>query len=153
YGFARVADEAVRLLPEEERAALNALADGINAFLDSHGGRLGLEFAMLRRAPRRFTAADSLLVLLLMHESLSTSWQKEAALDRVARRQPSLLPFLSSDATADDVPLVPDTDAPPVPLLPEVGPRRLLAEGWAWGPPAAEALEVGSNAWAVSGAL
>src|SRR5450759_1840548 len=77
YGFARVAEAAVSLLPPNERADVAALTDGINAFVDTHAGRWGLEFALLRLTPRRFTPADALRVLLIMYEDLSSTWRKE----------------------------------------------------------------------------
>ncbi|MGZ6970425.1 MAG: penicillin acylase family protein, partial [Thermoanaerobaculia bacterium] len=36
YGFARVAEAAIPLLPSNERADVAALTDGINAFVDTH---------------------------------------------------------------------------------------------------------------------
>ncbi len=151
YGFARVAARAAALLPERERTHLEALADGINAFLASHPGRLGLEFALLGERPRDFTPADSLLVLLLMYEDLSTAWRDEVGRDAASSLPPALARFVFSALSDDDVPLVPDA----APLVPPPLPERL--------PPAARRAAgllnlpdedpAGSNAWAVSGAL
>ncbi len=151
YGYARVAPRAVALLPDPERAHLEALADGINAFLDSHPGRLGLEFALLRERPREFTPADSLLVLLLMYEDLSTVWRDEAGRDAGRLLPPSLARFVFSTLSDDDVPLVPDASPQLPPPLPEVAPaalRKVAALGAGFDEEGA-----GSNAWVVSGAL
>ena len=47
YGFAGAAEAAVPLLPPRERADLEALASGINAYFAAHQGHLGLEFTLL----------------------------------------------------------------------------------------------------------
>ncbi|MGZ6987390.1 MAG: penicillin acylase family protein, partial [Thermoanaerobaculia bacterium] len=152
YGFARVAEAAVPLLPSNERADVAALTDGINAFVDTHAGRWGLEFALLRLTPRRFTPADALRVLLIMYEDLSSTWRKEIAAERLRGRPPAVRRFLTSPFTADDLVLVPDAAKPELPEVPGL-------EGAA--PAAALGLAArgvpdeipGSNSWVVSGGL
>ncbi|MFI5120026.1 MAG: penicillin acylase family protein [Thermoanaerobaculia bacterium] len=153
YGFSRVADAAVPLLPAAERADVQALTDGINAFVETHAGRWGLEFALLRLVPRRYAPADALRVLLLMCEELSSSWRKERARERVLGRPAAVRRFLSSPFTADDLVLVPDAAKPELPPVPGLeGAASAAALGFA--PPAAQDEEVsGSNGWVVSGAL
>jgi penicillin amidase len=151
YGFSRVAPRAVAFLPDPERAHLEALADGINAFLGSHPGRLGLEFALLRERPREFTPADSLLVLLLMYEDLSTVWRDEVGRDAGRSLPPSLLRFVFSTLSDDDGPLVPDASPLTPPSLPEMvpaGERKVAALG-----AGEDEFVAGSNSWVVSGAL
>ena len=150
YGFTRVAEAAVPLLPEGERADLEALADGINAFLDAQGGRLGLEFALLRVSPRRFTPADALAVHLVMCEDLSTSWRRDLALEKLSRVDPAVRRFVADTASADDVLLVPDAAPFALPPLPDLGGVPLAALGFG---ALREAEPLGSNAWAVAGAL
>jgi penicillin amidase len=151
YGFARVASRAASLLPERERAHLEALTDGINAFLASHPGHVGLEFALLRERPREFTPADSLLVLLLMYEDLSTVVRDEMGRDAGRSLPPSLARFVFSTLSGDDVPLVPDVSPLTPPSLPETAPaaERKVA---ALGAGDDDAL-AGSNSWVVAGAL
>ncbi len=153
YGFSRVAAEAIPLLPSSERAHLEALADGINAFLRSHDGRAGLEFTLLRATPRPWTAADSLRVLLLMYEDLTTPWKTEVAAERLNAAPPQLRAFLVRHATRTDPLLVPDAEPPAFPPLPDLGGLKLAA---ALADPAAGEGELelhGSNNWAISGAL
>ena len=152
YGFSRVAEAAVPLLPADERADVVALTDGINAFLDSHPRRWGLEFTLLRVTPRRYTPADALRVLLMMCEELSTTWKKEIAVERLLSRPLSVRRFLTSGFTADDLVLVPDAgkpELPPVPLLGGGTPPSALGFRAADDPEEVP----GSNNWAVSGAL
>ncbi|MBL0209301.1 MAG: penicillin acylase family protein [Holophagaceae bacterium] len=47
YGFHQTADAASPQLPEDERDALEAFRDGVNAFIQSHPDRWGLEFQLL----------------------------------------------------------------------------------------------------------
>ena len=150
YGFTRVTEAAVSLLPEGERADLEALADGINAFLDTHYGRLGLEFTLLGLSPRRFTAADALAVHLLMCEDLSTSWRRDLALEKLARVDPAVRRFVTATETAGDVLLVPDAASFALPPLPDLGGVPLAALGFG---DLREDEPPGSNSWAVAGAL
>ncbi|MCM3875202.1 MAG: penicillin acylase family protein [Thermoanaerobaculia bacterium] len=155
YGFARVAEAAVPLLPAAERAEVAALTDGINAFIDTHAGRWGLEFTLLRLTPRRYTPADALRVLLMMCEELSTTWRKEIAAERLLSRPPSVRRFLTSGFTTDDLVLVPDAGKPELPPLPNQGDATPLSALSAPGFSAADDPDEvpGSNGWAVSGAL
>lgn len=152
YGFSRVAEAAVPLLPEDERRHLAAFADGVNAFLRAREGRWGLEFTLLRTRPRPFRPSDSLLVLLLMWEELTSTWEDDRAAGSLASLPPSLREFLLPRATRDDVVLVPDA----APLLPP-GIPVVAATGARLGLPAGddedEGFVAGSNGWAVSGAL
>jgi penicillin amidase len=160
YGFSRVAEAAVPLLPPDERADVEALTDGINAFIDSHRRRWGLEFTLLRLTPRRYTPADALRVLLMMCEELSSTWKREIAVERLLSRPSSVRRFLTSGLTADDLVLLPDAAKPELPPVPGPGgaaplssPRSspLSALGFR---AAGDRDEVpGSNSWAVSGAL
>lgn len=167
-GFAAVAEEAVRRLPTEERAHAQALADGVNAFIASHPGRWGLEFQLLGLEPRPWTPADSIRVLLLMHQQLSESWEGELTAEALTALPPARRAFLLPEVSTDDVLVVPDAEprpapstaalltrgAPPsgpVPLPPRPEPLEVLGiplepSGWATPP------EVGSNGWVIAGA-
>lgn len=150
YGFARVAEAAVPLLPEGERADLEALADGINAFLDARPGRLGIEFTLLGLSPRRFTAADALAVHLLMCEDLSTSWRRDLALEKLSGAAPSVRRFVADTTSPSDVLLLPDSAPLVAPPLPDLGGVPLAGLGFGT---LREDEPRGSNAWAVAGIL
>jgi penicillin amidase len=153
YGFSRVAEAAVPLLPADERADVEALTEGINAFLDSRVGRWGLEFALLRVAPRRFTPADSLRVLLIMFEDLSTTWHRKVAVERLLARPVSVRRFLTSPFTADDLVLVPDAAKPGLPEVPGPEAAAPLAVPGLASSFEREDETPGSNNWVVSGSL
>lgn len=147
-GFARVAAAALPLLPATERESLVALTDGINAFLASHAGKLGLEYVFLE-APRRFEPSDALLVYLLMNEDLSSSWKSEAASASLEALPASARRFLLEKVTRDDVLLVPDSVPLAVAPLPEEAPAVAVRAPFEVDGPEG----IGSNGWVVSGAL
>lgn len=153
YGFAGVAEAAVPLLPAEERRHLEAYADGVNTFLRARPGRWGAELSLLRVSPRPFRPSDSLLVLLLMWEELTSTWEDERAAESLSTLPPSLQAFLLPRATRDDVVLVPDGVPllpPGLPVVTAAGARLPAPEGEGDDDEGAVA---GSNGWAVSGAL
>ena len=167
-GFAGVAEEAVRRLPAEERADAQALADGINAFISSRRGRWGLEFQLLGLEPRPWTAADSIRVLLLMHQQLSESWESELTAEALTALPPARRSFLLPEVSAEDVLVIPDAEPrpapstaalltrgaprpPPISVPPRPVPLEVLGiplepSGWPTPP------EVGSNGWVIAGA-
>ena len=57
WGFARVAEAAVPLLPARERADLEAYAAGVNAYFEARRGRLGVEFTLLGTQPEAWRPA------------------------------------------------------------------------------------------------
>jgi penicillin amidase len=108
YGFRQVAEAAVPLLPAEERQALEAYAAGVNAFIAARPGRWGLEFQMLGLEPEPWTTANSLEVLLLMHEDLSTSWKAEVQAEALKDLPEATRKFLMPVIAEGDLPLTPD---------------------------------------------
>src|SRR5438034_11145715 len=76
YGFAGVVDETLKRLPAKFSVALNAYANGVNAFIDSLTDKtLPSEFRLLQYKPRQWTPSDSLAVGKLLAEYLSSTWQ------------------------------------------------------------------------------
>jgi penicillin amidase len=83
-GWHRTAQQEVELLDESELAVLQAYADGVTAYIDSHRGRLGLEFTILgftgvKFDPEPWTPVNSL------------SWAKVMAWDLGGNRSSELL--------------------------------------------------------------
>jgi penicillin amidase len=113
YGFRAVAEQAAALLPAAERQDLEAYADGVNAFIQSHPGRWGLEFQLLGTRPEPWTAADSLKILLLLNEDMSTTWPLEIQERALEALPAATRGFLQPRFAPDDRPLVAD-GAPPV---------------------------------------
>ena len=73
----RMAEEHYRTLPPADRAVLAAYARGVNYFIETHRGRLPLEFTILGYDPRPWSVVDSLLAGLQMYRNLTTTWKDE----------------------------------------------------------------------------
>jgi penicillin G amidase len=73
----RIAEDSARALPPADRAVMAAYARGVNYFIETHRGRLPLEFTLLRYDPRPWSIVDSLLCGLQMYRSLTTTWKDE----------------------------------------------------------------------------
>ncbi len=112
YGFHQAADAALPQLPEDERDALEAFSDGVNAFIQSHPDRWGLEFQLLGTKPRPWTPADCLKGLLLMHEDLSSTWRAELRNEALKALPENQRRALQPVATDWDQLLIPDVEPP-----------------------------------------
>lgn len=77
--LAQVADDAARTMPEADRAIVAAYARGVNYYLETHRGRLPLEFTLLNYEPRPWRIRDCVLAGLQMFRTLTTSWKQEVA--------------------------------------------------------------------------
>ena len=78
YGFARLSEHATANVSAEMRSLLEAYANGVNAYITSCDEKtLPVEFRILQYKPRPWQIADSLVLGLMMHESLTTSWQTD----------------------------------------------------------------------------
>ena len=73
----RIAQDALRTMPAGDRAALEAYARGVNAYLAGHRDRLPLEFILLGYQPRPWGAVDSVLIGLHMFRDLTTTYPDE----------------------------------------------------------------------------
>jgi penicillin G amidase len=124
----RIAEEAAVSMPADDRAEFAAYARGVNAYLDSHHGRLPLEFTLLGYDPRPWSIVDSILIGLHMFRDLTTSYPDELLKQRMlAGGDRNKVDFL--------FPLRTGREMPPGVLLP-VGKEA----------------QPGSNAWAIAGA-
>lgn len=70
----RIAEEAVITLPAADRAAFAAYARGVNAYIDTHRGRLPLEFTVLGYDPLPWSVVDTVLIGLYLFRDLTTSY-------------------------------------------------------------------------------
>lgn len=154
-----VAERLDRGLSPADRAELEAYASGVNAYIDTHGDALPLEFRVLRYKPRPWTVKDSLLVTLSMSEALNHGGYR-AELSREA-----ILAKLGPELTADLYPSTswrdhPPTDVAPISPSPSPAPRAGKAAPGPGGFLSAvsagelfpEPLQPGSNNWVISGA-
>lgn len=78
FGFARIAEENVKLLDQETQTLLENYARGVNAYILSLDEKsLPLEFQILRYKPREWTPADSIVVSKIFDDGLSNTWQSD----------------------------------------------------------------------------
>ena len=78
FGFAQLADALVEKLSPQVRAALDAYARGVNAYIESLDAKsLPPEFQILQYKPRPWRPADSIVVGKNLAEALSTTWQTD----------------------------------------------------------------------------
>jgi penicillin G amidase len=73
----RIAEESERTMPAADRAMLAAYARGVNFFLQTHRGRLPVEFTLLNYEPRPWSKRDTVLAGLQMYRTLTNSWRDE----------------------------------------------------------------------------
>jgi penicillin amidase len=76
-GLYRAAQADLAILPAETLAALQAYADGVNAFIDTHRDRLPLEFTLLGFKPEPWTPTDTLAWGKVMCMDLGGNWEDE----------------------------------------------------------------------------
>ena len=94
-GLRAGAQDAEKVMSARDRTYFDAYARGVNAFIESHRGRLSLEFRLLKYSPRPWTIADSLLVGARMVQDLN-HYSYARALTRE-----KILAKLGPDLTAD----------------------------------------------------
>jgi len=144
-GYYASAKRQLGTLDAEVVAALDAYADGINAWIDSHRSpwQLPPEFQLLNHRPENWQPADSLVWLRLMATRLSGNWRDELLRARLAKtldteQLADLWPDVPPDTAATlswlrDAPAVSLEDIPAIAGTPPGAPRGA------------------SNAWAVAG--
>jgi penicillin amidase len=87
-GLYRLAQSSFAALSPEVQAYLQAYADGVNAWLGTHEGRLPLEFLLVGAAPEPWTPADSVVWGKLMALRLSHNYRLEMLRARLLEHMP-----------------------------------------------------------------
>ncbi len=157
-GLSPVAEAVFRRLPDEQRAVLEAYAEGVNAFLEQMTVP-PIEFLLLGYRPARWTPTDSLLVVLAMFQMLNGYEEDERMRTVMKASLPEdvtafLLPPLDSYTARLFTGNLTHRSPGSVPvealasLRQAVGQSRSLQTSVVPG----RKRELGSNAWAVGGA-
>jgi penicillin amidase len=154
YQLSRTAGIIVNDLPPEQRRALQAYVEGVNAYIEQTRV-LPPEFLVLQHQPEPWKAEDSILVILGMFQILNGQEQDERMVSVMERALPSdLLTFLTPDTDSYATVLV----GGPVsrrfnPTLPAAALAALpKAEDYSANDRVdAENVVAGSNNWVVSG--
>jgi penicillin amidase len=107
FGFARVAEETVKTLPQETRSVLENYARGVNAFIAALDDKtLPIEFRILQYRPREWRPENSIVIGKILSDALSTTWQldlQRAALQALPAEKRD---WLLNPTTKDDVLLI-----------------------------------------------
>jgi penicillin amidase len=75
FRMRRVAEQIYAELPQVDKSIFAAYARGVNAYIESHRGRYGVEFTVLGYDPRPWSAVDSILIGLHMFRTLGSDWK------------------------------------------------------------------------------
>jgi len=135
-GLRRLAERSLARLDDPSRAALNAYANGVNAWLTSSDTHLPLEYTLTGIRPEPWSPVDSVLWQKLMALQLAGNWPDDILRARLARRiDPRRILDLFPSGSNDSAP-----------GLSDAGWRALMAAI----PPAARPAPA-SNIWIVSG--
>ena len=84
-GLKQAAEASVAATPAENRAAVEAYARGVNAYIEQHRGNLPWEMRVLGYSPRPWSAVDSALVHAYMYRVLAETWEWELNRARVTQ--------------------------------------------------------------------
>jgi len=122
------ADRAVAVLPPDQLHQLQAYANGVNAYIDSHSAQkhsppaqgLPVEFHILHYSPEPWQPRDSLLIGIVMAQDLSTDFPNKLNREALsASLPPNLVPDLYPVGSWRDHPPTqqpPDLTAPSAPV-------------------------------------
>lgn len=118
----RIAEQIYTEMPESDKRPMEAYARGVNAYIESHRGRYGVEFVLINYDPRPWSVVDSILCGLQMFRTLTNDWKTKLIKQQMLHGgEPDKVNYLFPALTGAE--FTPGGDAHP-----------------------------GSNAWAVSGA-
>lgn len=151
-----VARQVLVAATPEQRAALQAYTDGVNAGLRALV-TWPFEYALLMKRPRAWQPEDSILVIYAMYFDLqSPTDRRESDLALMHDLMPApLFRFLAAPGTQWDAPLVGvPVQTPPIPGADVLDLRKQLGTTQAWEPSSEPeySRDIGSNNWAVNSA-
>lgn len=147
-GLRRAAARALGSLDQELRAALDAYAAGVNAYVEANRGTLPFEFRALRYEPRPWAPLDTLSIGKLMAQTLGSTYERDLMRADFADLDPETYGDLFVERSPYDVPFV-GSDGAPAPAPPERA--APAAAGAAAEIPSGDEMLVGSNNWVVAG--
>lgn len=151
-GMRRAAERDWRILSPGTRAILTAYADGVNAYISTHRGRLPIEFTVLGVEPRPWTPIDSLTWGKLMSLNLSLNHPFEILRSHLIAKlgEPAARRLMSPYPASAPVIVPPGGQLPKAPAAP-VEPRAGLAALPSLGRISGTGPAWGSNGWVVAG--
>jgi penicillin amidase len=94
-GLRAAAKKAIEMASARDRSFLEAYTRGVNAYIGTRGGRLPIEFRMLRYAPKPWSMEDSVVIAYVLVKDLNYHY----FFDALSREK--ILAKLGPDLTAD----------------------------------------------------
>src|SRR6185369_4349204 len=152
FGVSQAAARDWQVISPDSRALLTAYADGVNAYLATHKGRLPVEFTILGVEPRPWTPIDSLTWGKLMSLNLSLNHPFEILRAHLIAKlgEPAARRLMSPYPASAPVIVPPGVHAY-AGLAVQPAPRTRLAALPALGMISGTGPAWGSNGWVVAG--
>ncbi|HKP48060.1 MAG TPA: penicillin acylase family protein, partial [Pyrinomonadaceae bacterium] len=121
-GFTHVAEAEFAQASPQAKALLQAYADGVNAFIASLDAKsLPPEFQILQYKPAPWTPVDSLLVIKVFAEALSSTWRLDLMRDGLASLSPEKRAMLMPEISPLDVLVVGKDSRKAAPRVSQIG--------------------------------
>ncbi len=155
HRFRARAQQVLATAAPQDRSSIEAYVAGVNAGLAALSARQ-FPYLLLRQTPRPWSAEDCVLVVYAMFLDLNdeTNAHELARADLLARAPPALARLLDASGTHWDAALAGDVIAdPPLPTAAEIDLRALPRERFGRGAGVGGDIGIGSNNFAVGGAL
>ncbi len=104
YGFASIADESLKIMNPDLKAALENYARGVNAYIATlDANSTPIEFKILQYKPMPWQASDTVVVGKILAEALSTTWDNDLIRASLQNLQKDKLADLTKGVTPYDV--------------------------------------------------
>jgi penicillin amidase len=104
FGFAKVSENSLAFLSADLRAALEAYARGVNAYIATLDDKsLPVEFKILQYKPREWRPADSIVVGKILADALSSTWRNDLLRASIQNLPKEKIAELTNQVTPYDV--------------------------------------------------
>ncbi len=78
FGFARIAEETLKVMDPQLKTAIEAYAKGVNAYIATLDEKsLPIEFRILQYRPTEWKPSDTLMIGKILADALSTTWRND----------------------------------------------------------------------------
>ncbi len=104
FGFARISEETLKIMDPNLKAALDAYARGVNAYIATLDEKtLPIEFKILQYRPTEWKPSDTLMIGKILSDALSTTWRNDVLRLSMQSMSKDKLADLTNQVTPYDV--------------------------------------------------
>jgi penicillin G amidase len=104
FGFAKIADDSISFLSPELRAALEAYAKGVNAYIAALDDKtMPAEFRILQYKPAAWKPSDTVMIGKILADGLSTTWRHDVLKASLANFDKQKFADLNNQVTPYDL--------------------------------------------------